>query len=109
MKDRSIGGEAGKKEMKIFFILSLIVVLGFLIRTYIWFRRALQDPDGIIYRGDNYLDAAKTLVFNSQSFIESYYVARPIYPLYLTPIYIFGLKEGSYIFWLHHGEEYNLE
>jgi hypothetical protein len=91
-------------------LLFLIVTIGFLVRTYIWFNgtpqtyslEALNQNSSSF--NDGYLFIASTLnPSNDASFFtfwRSYY--QMVYPLYLSPIFIFQLSPSIYIFWLHH-------
>ena len=101
MENRSIGEEAGQKKMKKIILISLIIAIGFLIRTYIWFDGWNPSEQGFT-RGDDYLPRALLMISSEKGFVERFLISRPLYPIYLTPIYIFGLTDHVYVFWLHH-------
>ena len=98
---------------KTILLLSLIVVFGFLTRSYFWFY-GFSGYEGLggLYGQEFYLSSASDIVTSfdlstdkSHIFIErnrSEIVSRFLYPLYLTPIYIFWLNASVYFFWLHH-------
>ena len=98
---------------KTILLLSLIVVFGFLTRSYFWFY-GFSGYEGLggLYGQELFLSSASDIVTSfdlstdkNHIFIDrnrSEIVSRFLYPLYLTPIYIFRLNESTYIFWLHH-------
>jgi hypothetical protein len=93
-----------KKNIKV--LLLLIVVVGFALRTYFWFYGHSEHSHGTfeLDGDDGYLFVASAFdPTNNRLFFDywrSYY--QMVYPLYLAPIFIFGLSISSYIFWLHH-------
>ena len=82
-----------------------IMAIGAALRTYIWFHGfALDGKPGLVRHGDGYLTIAATFTPGSTvGFFEHWRATYQfIYPLYLAPIYAFGLNDGVYVFWLHH-------
>jgi len=59
---------------------------------------------GLVRHGDGYLFIASSFdPSNDRNFFEhkrSHF--QFVYPLYLAPIYLFGLNDSIYVFWLHH-------
>lgn len=116
MKINNIAGYFGEKETRkrTIFLLLLIIAIGFSVRTYIWFNGynpetnitlpAAHQERGLVRHGDGYLFIASSFdPSNDRSFFDhkrSYF--QFIYPLYLAPIYLFGLNDSIYVFWLHH-------
>ena len=82
-------------------ILSLILILYFLFKTYFWFYGYNQGKSGIFIHGDGYFDYAKCLVFSNCNF-DHFRTMQFLYPLYLTPIFYFDLNISVYVFILHH-------
>jgi hypothetical protein len=111
MKNNSVKDKEVKKEVKkTILLLSLIIVVGFLTRSYFWVYGFsgfdVKEPGGM-YAQEGFLNSASDIVTtfaskNPTLINKDEIVARYLYPLYLTPIYIFRLNESTYIFWLHH-------
>ena len=100
MKSISMEEIAGKKKTFLF----LILVIGFLTRTYVWNHLNVEfGNDGLVTMERNYLDIASSFDPSStKGFFEHNRASYTImYPLYLAPIYAFGLKAATYVFWLH--------
>ena len=103
MNIKSMREEAGKKKTKKIIFLLLIIFVGFLYRTYVWFYGFNTGEHGLVTIENGYLVIASSFdPSNNIGFFDHYRSISPVYPLYLAPIYIFGLSMSVYIFWLHH-------
>lgn len=82
-----------------------VLVLAFLTRSYFWFYGYHEgDEHGLFIHGDGYWTIASAFDQNSDAGIFDHWRSpvQIVYPLYLAPIFIFGLDPSIYVFCLHH-------
>jgi len=81
-----------------------VVIIGFTTRTYYWHFGYNQGVPGLFLHGDGYLEIAQDLVSGEmyQAFSHWRSILQMIYPIYLSPIFIFQIDPSIYVFCLHH-------
>lgn len=82
----------------------IVVIIGFVTRTYYWHFGYNEGVPGLFLHGDGYINMAQDLVSGEFNTAFSHWRSflQMIYPIYLSPIFLLNIDQSIYVFWLHH-------